>query len=443
MGRGTGSGTPTATATQMPCGRATRRRRPLGGWAVNFSGPLHAASERGHVGVVRTLLEWADACGLTKEVVDGQEWSDGNGRTALLCAVVAGRENVAALLLDNRADTEKRLRLARPAPEAVWQEGTVLHLAVQNDWESMVRFLLDHGASHKSKDSPNGNTPLHLAQTEGVAKLFLAAGARYGASNGSRETPEQVSVDRLRRVEDLASLLSGTADAAFVPVGSDERKYARCDYAAVAQDVAEARAVIDLLGAQELIDNFARWARRDRVWCLGVFEGFRAAEAADDGEQVRRWLGEIGRRRNDILRHPLHTWLRSNGLTPLQAAAAEGHLNVVRAILDFGWWADEETPWCMRTPLFLAVEAGQTEIALLLLKHRADPNKRQPRPEKKTEGGELPVTTALHEAARRGDAPMVRLLLGHGASPIARDWRGDTSLHTTMWVALDAGSGPS
>ena len=422
-----------------------KRRRLLGFWgnANNPSGPLRVASERGNIGVVRTLLEWADACGLKKEVIDGQEWSGGNGRTALLCSVVAGQENVTALLLDNGADTEKRLKLTQPASGAVWQVGTVLHLAVQNGWNVMVRCLLDHGASHKSKDSPNGNTPLHLARSEGVAKLLLDAGARYGASNRSRETPEQVAVDRLKRVEDLAALLCGTTNGAFVPVGPDERKYARHDHAAVAIDVAEARAVVDLLAAQELIDGLVRWARRDPAWCLNVFEEFRAAQAADDGEQIRRWLDEIGRRRNDILRHPLHIWRRSNGLTPLQAAAADGHANVVRAILDFGWWGDETTPWCMRTPLFHAVEAGHTEITVLLLERGADPNERQPRPEMETEGGRLPVTTALHEAAKRGDSPMVRLLLGHGANPDTRDWRGDTALHTTAWVAFDAGDGPS
>ena len=208
-------------------------------------------------------------------------------------------------------------------------------------------------------------------------------------------------------------------------------------------DVAEARAVVDLLAAQELIDGLVRWARRDRAWCLSVFEGFRAAEAADDGEQVRRWLGEIGRRRNDILRHPLHTWSRSGGLTPLQAAAADGHASVVRAILDFGWWTDETTPWCVRTPLFLAAKAGHAEIADLLLEHGADPNRRQPRSDQAGKDGRLPITTALHEAVRRGDAPMVRLLLGHGANPDALDWRGDTALHTTTWVTFDADSGPS
>lgn len=56
---------------------------------------------------------------------------------------------------------------------------------------------------------------------------------------------------------------------------------------------------------------------------------------------------------------------------------------------------------------------GSTPVALLLLKHGANPNV--------AEGGT--GTTPLHDAARTGFLDTVRLLVEHGADPQARDSR--------------------
>ena len=423
-----------------------KRRRLLGLWNGTFNhSPLHVASERGHADVIRVLLKWADACGVTGEAVESM---DDHGRTPLLCAVASDSEEVAAALLDSGADAERRLRLSRPAPGAAWQVGTVLHMAVGRSMGSITRLLLEHGARTKARDAPDGNTPLHLARTADIARLLLKAGAGADARNRSGETPDAVAEGRLKLIESLRAMVGEGENAPTVVALLDGPLYTRAGSAEVARAVADARAVLGLLRAQgsEGVAVYLRlYTGRARQWCVDAAEELLRSLSSGDGGRVRRWLDDVGlaREQTGDLRFGLALWRRWDELSALQAAASDGHTEVVRALLDFGWNVDETTPWCMRTPLFHAVDARHTETTALLLERGADPNKRQPRPEKRREGGRLPFTTALHEAASSGDAPMVRLLLGHGANPDARDWRGGTALHTTKWVAFDAGDGSS
>lgn len=173
---------------------------------------------------------------------------------------------------------------------------------------------------------------------------------------------------------------------------------------------------------------------------------YQDAVRRGDAAAVDRWFAASA---DDKRRRLLGFWNGTFNDGPLHVAAERGHTDVVRVLLK---WADgcgvtgeavegvDGRGW---TPLRCAVASGSEEVAAALLDGGADPNKRQPRADQREEDGRLPVTTALHESARRGDAPMVRFLLGHGASPDARDWRGDTALHATRWVAFDADSGPS
>ncbi|KAH1516220.1 hypothetical protein KXX25_008793 [Aspergillus fumigatus] len=115
----------------------------------------------------------------------------------------------------------------------------------------------------------------------------------------------------------------------------------------------------------------------------------------------------------------------------LQAAVEEGHENIIQMLLDNG--ADvnlEGGPY--GNAFQAAVENSDQDIVELLLAHGANINMMI--------GGEkytalqevarrgLEPMTALHQAAKEGQAGVVALLLRKGANPNSRDQRGFTAL---------------
>jgi ankyrin repeat protein len=120
-----------------------------------------------------------------------------------------------------------------------------------------------------------------------------------------------------------------------------------------------------------------------------------------------------------------------HGQTALMWAAAEGHVGVVRALLEAG--ADFRTPVPSGfTPLAFAVREGRTEVVRVLLKAGADVNEAM---QPKRTGGRGPArgTSPLILAVENGHFELAVVLLTAGADP--NDQRsGFTALHTLTWV---------
>jgi len=111
----------------------------------------------------------------------------------------------------------------------------------------------------------------------------------------------------------------------------------------------------------------------------------------------------------------------SRGFTPLEAAVAQGRLEVVKALLDAG------AKGAMRKEvpplLHLAVWGGSVNVAALLLDRGAAVDAIGQHQE-----------TALHLAAWKGSQPLVSLLLAHGANVNAGDMQYWTPLHYAAWA---------
>ena len=162
--------------------------------------PLHAATDAGHVDMVRLLLDRGANVGAKLR----------NGQTALHAAASRGRADLIALLLDRGAQVN--------APDRT--RATPLHHAVQgysSDVPGHVTVLIERGAAVDARDE-EGRTPLHhAAMSPPVAAALCAAGAdptardRAGktAADLARQSNEQAYAEWL----DSADGCRGLADA--------------------------------------------------------------------------------------------------------------------------------------------------------------------------------------------------------------------------------------
>ena len=147
------------------------------------------ASEKGHAGVVRLLLD-------SKADIEA-----GSTRTPLHFAAYEGHAEVAKLLLEANASTEARDR---------FEHTVLMGAADRSNREDVVRLLLEHGADVKARSKEMQFTALHFAAAKGfsgIVALLLNAGGDPTARDAKGDTP--VCYAQAHRHHDVVTLLLG------------------------------------------------------------------------------------------------------------------------------------------------------------------------------------------------------------------------------------------
>lgn len=279
---------------------------------------------------------------------------------------------------------------------------TALHQAAKLGHVDSIEQLLAYGAGINARDS-FARTPLHTAIYEGneMAALFLLEG--YELEMDTRDSLGHTGLmDACEKgmVHVVRMLVEGGADVNVVStVGRPIL------HLAVSQGRQE---IVEIL---LLADNL-----EVNVQDNSLYSALHEAAEIDHGG-----IADL------LLKRGMDPGLKDeNGELALHYSCGNGVGHVYRLLLDFGMkeYLNVTGPMFNMTPLQWAVRRGRLENTRALIDHGADVNVNR--------SGK----TALHFAAEAGDVPMVRLLVGAGASVMEKEWEtGKTALQ----LAADGG----
>ncbi|XP_014270909.1 ankyrin repeat domain-containing protein 17 isoform X5 [Halyomorpha halys] len=339
--------------------------------------PLMYACAGGHVDAVRVLLE-AGA-----NVEDHNE----NGHTPLMEAASAGHVPVAQILLEHGAGINTHSNEFKES---------ALTLACYKGHLDMVRFLLEAGADQEHK-TDEMHTALMEASMDGhveVARLLLDSGAQVNMPTDSFESP--LTLAACGGHVDLALLL--IERGANIEEVNDE-------------------------GYTPLMEA-AREGHEDMVAVLLV-KGANINAQTEETQETALTLACCGgflEVANFLIRNGAEIELGAS--TPLMEAAQEGHLELVRYLLEANANVNAQTQ-TGDTALTYSCENGHTDVARLLLQYGADL-------EHESEGGRTP----LMKACRAGHLCTVKFLIQHKANVNKQTTNND---HTPLSLAAAGG----
>ncbi|MHC4715724.1 MAG: ankyrin repeat domain-containing protein, partial [Planctomycetota bacterium] len=277
-----------------------------------------------------------------------------------------------AVANDRRPVVELLLRRGADPNAANARGQTPLHEAIRSDSRETVELLLAHKADLTAEDA-QGFTPLHMAvmmYKPEMAALLIDHGADVNAKGKGGMTPLAIAV--------MLSVMYGKNNPCIALLGE---KGARTDIFTAAA-----------LGKVEQVRAFLKAdPQAARAMAMGRISPLHIA-AAGGHEEVARILLDAGA---DV-EAGAGTWV-----PPLTLAAGMGHANVVNLLLDSGAGIDAKDG-DGGTPLGTAAYQGRKDIVKLLLDRGAAAN---------TAGRDSP----LAHAVKGGQKAVAELLIARGA----------------------------
>ena len=324
----------------------------------SMAAQIHEASKDGDLTRVQALME------KDRTLLNAR---DENGRTPLLLACGAGKEDVVVFLLARGAD----VRLSDD------RGNTPLHAASALGDATVMKELMDKGADPGAKNL-QGQAPLNLAASNGREKavlLLIEKKADLENRDAWGRTPLITAARERGGVAEVAALLDANANVEAVDRGEDSALLL-----AAWRGKAD---VVDLLlerGAQAPITGQAGRTLLHFAVSRGLVRLFRVM--VEKGADLST---------------------ETEGLTLLQAGAAGGSLPILQVLVEQGQNvnASDANGWA---PLHFAVDLGRTGAVEFLLAKGADANAR-------TRAGQ----SAYNIATDNEDAETAALLAARGA----------------------------
>jgi uncharacterized protein len=344
-------------------------------------------------------------------------WSPGRGTDVweMFCACVAGNLETVKQLIASDTSLVRCSHAYR----------TPLYFAVRENRAEVVAFLLDHAADPLSLAV--NDSLLDICRDRGYAELAKLLEARIARTQGASSKGEAVAeAIRQHDLEKVRGLLHASPELLHA---GDGRSNQPIHWAVMTRQID----VIDELLSRGADINAARfdgarpiqltngdyhyrgWRDVPQNWSTTpeqVLEHLRARGAYYDINTACH-CGDLQRVRELLDRDPslanrlseYVTYYAGSG-SPLKNAAAKGHIEVVKLLLERG--ADPNLPEEGIAPhghaLYAAVANGHYEVANLLLERGAHPN-----PEVESSAD------ALSRAIMNSDKRMVDLLCSYGA----------------------------
>lgn len=339
---------------------------------------------------------------------------DASGNCPLWAALATGQDDIASVLVRNGADTD----CWSEGPEGSYQ--TLLHRAIDENNESVARFLIQSGCDMNAPRRPgpggrggeearNQQGPLHMCcewGLETVVQTLIEHGAAINNKDIQGKTPLHIAIENQH--DGIISLL--LCHPGLDLTLRDKSGLTPFAAALTYRNNRAAQAILDRMPtAAEQYDNKGR-------------NFLHTAIQKGDMESVLFLLSihvDVNSRVQDTSQTP-----------PLQLAAAAGSEMLVRSLVLAGARVDDRDAH-RRTALHVAAGAGHAAVASALLQNGAD-----------ADASDSEGDNALHIACREGQLGTARVLLTESQLDAeAANLKGRNPLHELARASKDTAAG--